>query len=63
MHTGSESQKEFYDALYGVVENPQKVLHQVLDLKEAFSWDVCKHALSCILGIECSLKEMVTLTG
>ena len=58
--TGDQNQKDFYDTVYGVVENPQKVLHQLLDFKEVLSWNVCKHAFSYILGMECSLRTGVT---
>lgn len=55
---GGPEQKLLYDALYGVVDDAQMVLHSLLALKEAFSWSVCRHTLSRILGIDCSMNPV-----
>lgn len=55
---GDLEQKLLYDALYGVVDDAQMILHSLLTLKEAFSWGVCRHTLSGILGIECGVNPV-----
>ena len=51
VHVGKHAeQQEFYDALYSVTDDPEVVLHHLVQHKEAFAEHACRIALREALG-------------
>ena len=56
---GGPDTQDFYTQLYSVTSDPQRVLHALLDKKEAFSQQICQGLMSRLLGIHCTFHADV----